>query len=138
MPGSILAYIITHAILEVPYIVTYGQQYLQMMRNLARDPAPPQNQLLYTAVAYAIFGITTYFLVFRETLQGTVPLTNSLFKAALYAAAVYGVFNLTNMVAFKGYDAWVAIRDMLYGIFSMASLAAVAFYLRKKPILPVN
>ena len=135
MAGSITTYAVTHAALEAPYIFLYGQQYLQMMRNLARDPSPPKDQALYVGVAYVLFGVATYVLVYRDTLLGTCSLKTCLFKAALYGLAVYGVFNLTNMVAFNGYDKWVATRDLIYGVLSMCVIALVAFYMRKKPIV---
>ncbi len=123
----IVIYALTHAAMEIPYIMTYGQDYLRMMRGIAKDPGAPENKNVYALAAYAIFCVATYVLIFKETMQSQHSLSYSLLRAALFGAAVYGVFDLTNLFAFKEYNIGMAIKDLVYGIFVMVVIAFVAY-----------
>ena len=125
--GPVVLYALTHAALEIPYIMTYGQDYLHMMRSIAKDPGAPANQHLYALIAYAIFCTATYVFVFRDTMISKDSLAYSLGRAALFGAAVYGIFDLTNLFAFKEYNVGLAMTDLAYGILVMVIIASVAF-----------
>ena len=125
-----IIYALAHTAMEVPYVSSYGQEYLTMMRGLAKDGAPPTNQGAYVVIAYIIFALATYVIVFKEVLKSNKTLTECIVWALLYAGAVYGTFNLTNMVAFKAYKHDVAMRDLLYGVVSMILLALLAYSMR--------
>lgn len=126
----VFVYAIAHAAMEIPYIYSYGQEYLDMMRNVAKDTTAPNNQKLYAVIAYAIFAIATYVLVFKEILENKKSLSECIMWAMLYAGAVYGVFNFTNLVAFNEYKFDLALRDLLYGVVSIIILAMLAFSMR--------
>lgn len=127
-------YLLAHMAMEVPYISSYGKDYLGMMRSLAKDTSPPVNEKLYILLAYVIFAVATYVIVFREILTSNKSVKECIILALLYGGSVYGVFNLTNMVAFKGYRSDFAIRDMAYGTLSTVVLAMLACAMRPAAI----
>ena len=123
-----LVYLIAHAIIESAYIFTYGPAYASMVRGLLKNPTTPPNQLLYAVLAYIPFFIATYIIVVKPAYYYKRSLKESILIAVLFGAAVYGVYNLTNMFIMKGYNVTIAVRDMLYGVFSMVALVLLAHY----------
>lgn len=129
---SIIIYFCSHVILEFVYLGVYGSTYMNMIKNLLKDKSTPKHSITYAVLAYIVFFVSTYVIVFRN--GGNLSLHSHLLTGALFGAAVYGIYNFTNMFLINGYDTFVALRDVIYGISSMLILVLISRYIRNKKI----
>jgi uncharacterized membrane protein len=74
--------------------------------------------LVYVLIA---LGITAFVLPQAETV------TEALKYGALFGLVVYGVYDLTNVSIFGGYDVGFALADITWGVFVSAVTSAITF-----------
>ena len=53
-------------------------------------------------------------------------------NALIYAIAVYGVFNFTNMYLFQDFSFKFACIDMLYGVCSLLIITCIIYIIRHR------
>lgn len=119
-------YLALHSACEALYLWLNGSKYQSMVLSLMKDPGAPEHRWAYALLAYVAFFAATYLIVFRPAYLKRASLREALLTAVLFGAAVYGVYNLTNMFLMRGYDAKIAAIDIGYGVASMALLAYAA------------
>lgn len=135
---SVAVYLVVHCAMEAAYLSLYGKSYLNMLRGLARDPRPSTSPVTFAVLSYAILFAATYYFVFRavEEKRRIIRLPHALGHGALFGLCVYGVYNFTNLYAFRGYDLRTAARDVAYGTLSMAFVAFAAWRLAQRDHFP--
>lgn len=121
------AYLLAHAGLETAYFFAGIQKYMRMFKRLLRDQRNVPLAPLYAIVGYVIFFIATYVVVIRDAWTRRFSMGITLMRAALFGAAVYAVFNLSNAAVVRGYDMVSVAIDVSYGIVSIVLLALIAF-----------
>lgn len=95
----------------------------------------PASRALGGVLAYVALVIGWWFFATRMAEQLTQrmhPLLAGALAGALYGFVVYGVFNGTMYVMFKGYDERVLIRDLLWGVLSAGTITALYVAIAKK------
>jgi uncharacterized membrane protein len=128
----LVPYLTVHAAMEAAYLGAFGPHYAAMVTGLLKDPAAPPNRWLYAVAAYACFFPAAYVLVFREAARGQHSLAACALRGALFGAAVYGIYNFTNMFLVAGYEWKAAARDIAYGCTSCALLGAAGYAMRPR------
>lgn len=126
--GGLPLYLGLHSACEALYLWLNGERYQSMVKSLLKDPGVPEHRWAFAMLAYAALFTATYVIVFRPAYLGRVSLRESMITAVLFGAAVYGVYNLTNLFLMRGYIVQVAATDIFYGAASMALLAYIAHH----------
>ena len=85
---------------DLLYLFTGGIYFRRMIEQIQGQPFSPR----YLA------GIPVYLALAYLLLQ-----TKSYTEAALYGAAVYAVYDMTNYTLFRDYDLTLAIVDTIWG-----------------------
>ena len=80
-------------------------------------------------VSYIIlFSVVWYFIV-KDVKTYTVQ--QILMRSVMLGLATYGVYNATNLATLRNYKVSVALMDTCWGIFAIATVSLVTFYLDK-------
>lgn len=85
--------------------------YNNTVKNIQGTEIDPTDKKIYGVIAYLIMGLVYYKLIYPSIK------TNELSsKSIYYSLAVWGVFNLTNIVIFKNYTKEMLIIDIGWGL----------------------
>ena len=96
---------------DSPFLLSFGSgPFLRMVQKIQKEK--PVVNLYSAAVAY-IFII---FILHRFVIHKL-----SFFDSFLLGAAIYGIFDFTNLALFKNYNLYIAICDTLWGGILFAS-----------------
>lgn len=117
----------TYFPLEFMYLMlTVPRVYTPMFSKITQQTVTYQYAYM-AVIAYACVLTAWYVLVLRPITQVPHPKVHeSVGKAVLLALAVYGVYNVTNMVTLPGWDAGVSVLDTLWGVAIFATTTLVA------------
>jgi uncharacterized membrane protein len=119
-------YVLVHAALEAGYVLLCGRAYMKMVERVQCGASNTRRvRYLYAVLAYVVFFAATFYVLVLPTLLARKWWYGAVLGAA-YGAAVYGVFNLTNLFLFRHYDLRIACVDMAYGVASLALIGALA------------
>ena len=129
MIKAIAIYLAIHLIMDLTYLSVAGGAYQSKIRKLLVDKSEPPLKLYYMMGAYVPFLIATFYLVFLPAYQHKISLERALVNGLMYASAIYGVYNFTNMVMINNYPFVNAMIDILYGIVSIGLLVIIAWHL---------
>lgn len=117
---------------DVLYIMYSKEYYNGVVKKIqGEEIAMSSTKLMLSIVSYAILGAGWLVFVI-DPATPDMHYTGILWRAVFYALSVYGIFNATLYVMFKGWDASVALRDFLWGL-GWISLSSVGYlaYLKK-------
>lgn len=118
---------------DIAYVVASRGYYGEVVQRIQGNPmAMKANGLFIAGLSYAMLGLGWWLLV-ASSVGAESGYGEVLWRAVVYALAVYGVFNATLYVMFAEWDWRVALRDTAWGVswITLISLAYVA-YLKKK------
>ena len=85
--------------------------YNDTVKDVQGTEINPTGKKFYGVVAYLIMGLV-YFKLIYPTLESD----NWQITSIYYSLAVWGVFNLTNIVIFKNYSKEMLIIDVSWGL----------------------
>jgi len=117
---------------DVLYIMYSKDYYNGVVKRIQGEEIEMSStKLMLSIVSYAMLGAGWLVFVINEA-TAEMDYSGILWRAVLYAMSVYGVFNATLYVMFKGWDARVALRDFMWGLgwISLSSIGYLA-YLKK-------
>lgn len=123
-----VAYALVHGSMEAAYAAVQFPKIKKMVSGIAAGGSARSRNAGWAIAAYAVYLLCTFYVVVLPIATRHVStLPEALTLAAAYGAAVYGVFNATNMFLFPGYGRELALVDFLYGIASLSAVAALSF-----------
>jgi uncharacterized membrane protein len=108
-----------YAVAESTWLtLTKDALYLPMFRDVSGDADANLSRLWSVPIAYVSIGWAWWLLVLRPALT-TKDTIAAVARAASFAFAIYGVYNVTNMVSFSRWDVSTSVIDMSWGVFAI-------------------
>lgn len=93
-----------------------GQSQAAIARHITTRTFP------YVIIVYVLLIGVLWYFVFRHVHDRSTPLRTHTMNAALMGLAIYGVYNLTNLITLPDYTLRVACIDTLWGMGSLVLL----------------
>ena len=90
--------------------------------------SPPELRLIPGLLVYVVMALAVYFFAIGPSKSAAAA---ALAGAAL-GAAMYGVYDLTNLASLKGWTIYMTVTDSLWGTVLCATAAAVGFYVKQR------
>jgi len=114
--------------IDILYVRTSLPAYNRVVAKIQGSNIVMKPGSLVVAIAtYALMGLGWWFLiapVVERAIASKQGTRAYLPTAFLFALLIYGVFNGTNFVTFKGWDAAIALRDTAWGVGWITALTA--------------
>ncbi len=127
---DILKIIITMTIIFVflDFIVLsmLSKQWNRVIKNIQDKPLTVKYSYAFLTYIFLIFGL--YYFVYRHINKNTWKY-DSIVKAFIFGAVVYGIFDLTNLSIFNNYEVSIALIDTLWGGTLSALVCGSTYYL---------
>jgi hypothetical protein len=126
-------FLFVYLAVDIAYVMASRGYYGEVVQRIQGGPVVMKaNGLFVAGLSYAMLGLGWWLLV-ASSVKAESGYREVVFRAVVYALAVYGVFNATLYVMFVGWDWQVALRDTAWGVswITLISLAYV-YYLKKK------
>ncbi len=106
-----------YLIVDIAYVLSSKSYYGNVVKKIQGSFMFVPNERLWAAAMSYLALITGWVLLVAPYVeQESVTLPQSALYGFIYGFAVYGVFNGTNHVMFRNYDASVVLRDMAWGV----------------------
>lgn len=122
MPLARIVFVLLYLVVDVIYVTLSRNAYESVVKRIQNKgfPGMSVSRLSAAAFAYISLAIGWMFLV-APVIESEVKSQIDLiyvggFYGAIYALAVYGVFNGTLHVMFEQYDGKIMLRDMIWGL----------------------
>lgn len=100
---NVVTYIIAVLLIivgDIPWLASVGSSAMKMIEGIQRKP------IVFKWWAAGIVYLALGFLIMR---------TNSVTEAGMTGAAVYAVYDFTNLATFADYSPWIAVADSIWG-----------------------
>ena len=130
--GSVAVGIAVYAVAEAAWLFSMRSFYAPRFSRIARDGALRIRSALAIALLYPLLLGVAVALIVRPTVSGGWGWMRGAWLGALLGAAVYGVYNLTNMATLPGWSWDLVAVDTCWGAASMALFCAVSLYALKR------
>jgi uncharacterized membrane protein len=109
---------------KVPFA---SQIYNNTVSKIQGSEIDPTDKKIYGVIAYLIMGLVYYKLIY-PSLESEEWQEKSIY----YSLAVWGVFNLTNIVIFKNYTKEMLLIDIGWGLLVTQ---IIGYILKKKKLI---
>jgi len=114
---------------DILYVRTSLPAYNRVVTNIqGSDIVAKPGSLVVAIATYALMGLGWWVLIAPVVERAVAAKQGArayLPTAFLVALLIYGVFNGTNFVTFKGWDAAIALRDTAWGVGWITTLTAL-------------
>lgn len=134
-------YVVLHAVLEVVYFSVsmplHRRNIAQIQGGGRTTTKPLVTKFIALTLVYIVFLSCVWYFVVREIIEGAVrTATEAVINASVLALGIFGVYNITNFLAFDNFSVRAGLVDLAWGLVSLnvVALACLAFagFLRRR------
>jgi len=121
-------FLAVYLVVDVLYVRTSLPAYNRVVATIqGSDIVAKPGSLVVAIATYALMGLGWWVLIAPLVERAVAAKQGArvyMPTAFLVALLIYGVFNGTNFVTFKGWDAAIALRDTAWGVAWITTLTA--------------